>query len=95
MDLPLVVIAAGVGGFVAGVIALAVGGLGVLLQFRRQLSATADAIDEVAVRVEREVKRRAADVSIATRSTSSRQLGALAPVEEELSRADILRRHGG
>src|SRR5260370_40319318 len=53
------VLSGALAGLVAGIIALAVGGVGVLLQLRRQVGLVALAVDDVNERVTSEVKRRA------------------------------------
>ncbi|SRR5713101_6567386 len=53
------VLSGALGGLVSGIIALAVGGVGVLLQLRRQVALLALAVDDVNERVTSEVKRRA------------------------------------
>ncbi len=53
------VLSGAITGLVAGILALAVGGVGVLLQLRRQVGLLALAVDDVNERVTSEVKRRA------------------------------------
>ena len=53
------VLSGAIAGLVAGILALAVGGVGVLLQLRRQVGLLALAVDDVNERVTSEVKRRA------------------------------------
>lgn len=88
-------VAAAFGGFVAGAVALAFGGLGVLYALHRQVRGLADALSEVARQVEREVKRRAADVSVEVKkgplAATRAQLGPLSEAEDWLERQRIMR----
>ena len=91
MRLMVETLAAMLGGFVAGVIALAVGGLGVLLSFRRTLGHALAAIGDLEQRHVSEVKRRAAGERPASP----------APVhvvtdhpDATMSRAELLQRYG-
>lgn len=90
--------AAAAGGLLAGVIALAVGGVGDMFRLRRALRLLADQLGDTETRLEREIKRRNADAAPPRARTATPadviaelQAGTVVPQGPE-SRDQILRR---
>lgn len=85
------------GGLLAGLVALVVGGIGGAFQLRRSLNSLAEVVEELHLRVEREVKRRASDLGVKARHSEATvedrvaQLLESRPPDTPPSRAEILK----